>query len=121
MTPAAPPVPAQVPPLGVDLVFKGTDANGLASTAGLTAPTFTIDDPSGVFAFTPAADGLSATLVPNPGVEGQATVNFTVGTTNADGTPGAAIDLVYVGAVIPGNVVTGTLVASDIPAAPPAG
>ena len=119
MTDVAPTAgPNEIPSLGVSLAVTGVDANGLASLAGLTSPSLVIDDPTPVFTFTPDPSQLSATLVPIAGAEGQATVTFSAGTTNADGTPGAPVSATYLAAVTPGNAVSVTLVATDIQAPP---
>ena len=116
MTVAPVPVPAEIPSLGVSLAVVGHDANGLSSLAGIINATIVCDDPSAVFAFVASPDQLSGTLIPVAGVAGQATVTFSAGTTNADGSAGADVSAVYVAAVTPGNAVSVILEATDLTA-----
>jgi hypothetical protein len=74
-TPA--PTVYDVPAEGLNLTVSGNDAAGKPSLDGVAGNSMGIDDPGAVFAFTPAPDGLSATLVPNAGAEGEATVTAT--------------------------------------------
>lgn len=115
-TATAPPVPTvyDIPAEGVNLKVSGTDAALKPSLAGVGGTSMGIDDPSGVFAFTPAADGLSATLIPNPGVEGQATVTAT-----AIGANGP-LSAVYLAQVPVGPAVELAITADPIVAAPAA-
>ncbi len=106
------PTPIDVAAEGVTLTVGGTDANGKPSLVGVVSPAMAIADPNGVFAFTPAADGLSATLVPNPGVEGEATV--TVSAIGATGPLTAS----YVVQVPVGPATALTIASAPIVAAP---
>lgn len=118
------PVPNEIPPLGVLITAAPLDANGVATTQGVNSPSFVLNDVSVVFTLTPSSDGLSATLVPNAGIEGSATVTWNAADPNGnpllDPSTGAAP--VYLAAVSPGNAVSATLSATPIeaPAPPPA-
>jgi hypothetical protein len=113
---AAVPTPNEIPvPNGVSLTVSGKDSNGLSVLAGLTSESLTISDPGAVFAFTPAADNRSATLVPSsPLVAGVASITYAATTTNADGTPGAAVSATYIAAITPGNTVSVSLDATNL-------
>lgn len=114
MSDTATPVPVvyDIPAEGVTLTVGGTDPAGKPSLAGVAGNSMGIDDPGAVFAFVPAPDGLSATLIPNPGVEGEATVTATA--IGANGQLSAS----YVARVPVGNAVA--LDITGAPIAPPA-
>ena len=67
---------SEIAPTGELLTVVALGADGQPTTENIDNPAFSLDDPSGVFTFTPAADNLSATLTPNPDVFGIAIVGW---------------------------------------------
>ena len=107
--------PNEVPTLGDKLTVEGKDANGNSSLIGLTAPAWSIADTGNVFAFVAAADGSSATIIPNSGVVGTAVVTYT--TTDSTG---ATLTATWDAEVLPGPAVSVSISATPIPAPVPA-